>query len=287
MARRPIWLWPNLLSLDAPLVAVAWFWMFKQVWGVRYTQPTLPWFLALVVWCIYVADRLFDERMAALGSRRGTPRHEFHRRWRQPLTFALGIGIVVSIALLVLQGQGLFKHGLFVLVPVGGYFMMAFYDSGRGVSYLKNVLAGMAFAYGAAVGVHFHSGESGNLRNLLLAPEVISFAVLCILNMTAIDHWEESRRSKDSDEKAQYEALLTLMLILLASFALVLAVRAEHLSLLYQKAFFICIMVAAGALQVINRMRARFSLDALRVLADVAMLLPLPLFYVMVKYAES
>ncbi|MFP6855933.1 MAG: hypothetical protein VCA73_01570, partial [Roseibacillus sp.] len=53
-----------------------------------------------------------------------------------------------------------------------------------------------------------------------------------------------------------------------------------------QKAFFIAIMVSAAALQVINRMRSRFSLDALRVLADVAMLLPLPLFYAMVKAAD-
>ena len=45
-------------------------------------------------------------------------------------------------------------------------------------------------------------------------------------------------------------------------------------------------MVSAAALQVINRMRSRFSLDALRVLADVAMLLPLPLFYAMVKAAD-
>jgi hypothetical protein len=193
MARRPIWLWPNLLSLDAPLVAVAWFWVFKQVFRVESHQPTLPFLLALVVWCVYVADRLFDERMAELGSRRATPRHDFHRRWRRPLTVALLVGAVASLVLLGLQGRGLYidrpHSGLVVLVPVGGYFVMAFYDSGRGVSYFKNVLAGMAFAYGTAVGVHFHSQWSANLQSLLAAQEVIAFGVLCFLNMTAIDHW--------------------------------------------------------------------------------------------------
>ncbi|NIP98383.1 MAG: hypothetical protein GWO24_35210, partial [Akkermansiaceae bacterium] len=70
----------------APLVAVAWFWVFKQVWLVKYHQPTLPWLLALVVWCIYVGDRLLDERMARVGTLADTPRHEFHRRWRRALT---------------------------------------------------------------------------------------------------------------------------------------------------------------------------------------------------------
>lgn len=284
MARRPVWLWPNLLSLDAPLVAVAWFWVFKQVWLVKYHQPTLPWFLAVVVWCVYVADRLLDERMAQLGSRRETPRHEFHRRWRRPLTVGLLIGIIASMGLLLIQPRGLIMHGIVVLVPVGGYFLMAFQDSGRGVSYLKNALAGLAFAYGTAVGVHLHSRESADLRHLLMAKEVIAFAILCFLNMTAIDHWEESRKEKDPDVKQQYETLLTLMLILLATFTLLLAVRADGRGLEIQKAFFIAIMVAAAALQVINRMRSRFSLDALRVLADVAMLLPLPLFYFMTRF---
>lgn len=33
--RAPWWLWPNLLSLDAPVVAVAWAWMFSKAWGDR------------------------------------------------------------------------------------------------------------------------------------------------------------------------------------------------------------------------------------------------------------
>jgi len=283
MARRPIWLWPNLLSLDAPLVAVAWFWVFKEVWLVKYHQPSLPWFLALVVWCIYVGDRLLDERMAQMGSRRETPRHEFHRRWRRPLTVALLIGVLTSMALLYLQGRGLINHGLFVLGPVAGYFVVSFYDAGRGVSYFKNILAGLAFGYGTAVGVHFHGRDNHNLLDLWLAPEVIAFSVLCILNMTAIDHWEESREAKDPEDAAVYETILNILLILLAGFSLLLALRSERLNLEAQKAFFVAILVAAGGLQLLNRMRNRFSLDALRVLADVAMLLPLPIFFGMLR----
>jgi hypothetical protein len=147
------------------------------------------------------------------------------------------------------------------------------------------VLAGISFGFGTAVGVHLYSQES-HILNLMGAPEVIAFAVLCILNMTAIDHWEESRKTQDPEQKEIYESTLTVLLILLAAFSLLMAVQAEKHTLNVQKAFFIAIMVSAAALQVINRMRSRFSLDALRVLADVAMLLPLPLFYAMVKAAD-
>ena len=94
MSRRPLWIWPNLLSLDAPLVALAWFWIFKQVWLVRYHQPTLPWFLALAVWCIYVADRLMDSRGKRRESGSAPLRHRFHRQFRNPMKIALLAGCV-------------------------------------------------------------------------------------------------------------------------------------------------------------------------------------------------
>jgi hypothetical protein len=53
---------------------------------------------------------------------------------------------------------------------------------------------------------------------------------------------------------------------------------------LIRKAFFYAIMVGAGLHWGINQLRNRFSLDTLRVLADVAMLLPLPLFYWMLPH---
>lgn len=280
MARRPIWLWPNLLSLDAPLVALGWFMVFREIWLVRYHYSTLPWLLVVVVWCIYVADRLIDERMAEMGSGRDTARHEFHRKYRKPFTFALLFGVVASIVLLNLQARGLWTHGVFVLVPVVAYFSISFFDGGQGVSYLKNVLAGLSFAYGTAVGVHLHSQES-HILHLLLSPEVLFFAALCMLNMTSIDHWEASRDTDNPEDKEIYKLVLTVLLFILFAFALVMRGVAEKHSLPIQEAFYTAIMVGAGAHALLNLLRSRFSLNALRVLADVAMLLPLPVFYSM------
>ena len=284
MPRRPIWLWPNLLSLDAPLVALAWFWIFKQAWLVKYHQPALPWLLAVVVWCVYVADRLIDERMAAMGSHERMPRHEFHGRWRKPFTWALMFGTLASMGLLLIQPRGLWTHGAFVAVLVVGYFTMAFLESGRGISYSKNLLAGLSFGYGTAVGVHFYKQDA--LVKLFGSSEVIAFGVLCALNITAINYWEHSRHAKDPEEKASYELVVSLFLILLVGFCFFMALRVSSWGDQGRKAFFTAIMISAASLQVINKVRGRFSLDALRVLADLAMLLPVPVFYAMIKMAE-
>ena len=63
--RAPWWLWPNLLSLDAPLVALAWFWMFAKAWGVVSLPVSLPITMALAVWAIYAVDRVVDSRKSS------------------------------------------------------------------------------------------------------------------------------------------------------------------------------------------------------------------------------
>ena len=53
----PLWLWPNLLSLDAPLVAVLW----QGFLAYRFSLPLRPagrLVLGLTVWAIYFLDRL-------------------------------------------------------------------------------------------------------------------------------------------------------------------------------------------------------------------------------------
>ena len=61
--RKPLWLYPNLLSLDAPLVAVAWLHVFARTWRLDYHPWEAYVTLGLAVWVIYVADRLLDVSM--------------------------------------------------------------------------------------------------------------------------------------------------------------------------------------------------------------------------------
>ena len=59
MLRIRIWQWPNLLALDAALIAVLWQAAFAHNIGLSISTPAQV-VLGLSVWLTYMADRLFD-----------------------------------------------------------------------------------------------------------------------------------------------------------------------------------------------------------------------------------
>ncbi len=81
---RAWWLWPNVLSLDAPLVALAWQEAFAQVMAVELgaAQRVL---LAVCTWLAYSGDRLLDARRLPDGPV-DSARHAFARKHARPLT---------------------------------------------------------------------------------------------------------------------------------------------------------------------------------------------------------
>ncbi len=119
---------------------------------------------------------------------------------------------------------------------------------------------------------HLYRGGYG-IYDLLISREFVCFAVLCVLNISAIDLWEHAARSSDVEIKASDELALTLPLTLLGAAALTFALRDVT-----TRPFFYAILTGAALLYVLNRLRNRFSLDALRVLADVALLVPVLVF---------
>ena len=82
--RTAWWLWPHLLSLDAPLVAVVWQACWAQSAHVRLSWCH-PCVLGLGVWLIYLVDRLVDSARAVPGDI-VTARHAFHARRRVGLS---------------------------------------------------------------------------------------------------------------------------------------------------------------------------------------------------------
>ena len=157
--RRPLWLLPNLLSLDAPLVAVAWLYMLAKTWGVNYHPEHEYVVLGLVVWVLYVTDRLLDA--AVLGdSPRCQERHRFHRRhWRK---FVGGAVVAVTVALLAGKAAllallaRLFRHPLWeaarlgIVLSQGGEFAFVLF----GMAAASGLIAGpLAQVLLAAVGL--------------------------------------------------------------------------------------------------------------------------------------
>ncbi|MEO6476502.1 hypothetical protein [Luteolibacter sp.] len=290
--RKPLWLIPNLLSLDAPLVAVAWLYMFAKTWRVDYLPWAAYFSLGLVVWVIYVADRLLDASMDSGSPGKLEARHQFHLKHRRIFKRLVIVAGIVAVILVVtrlpfaIYGITFGPNGYIGYAIIGGLMVAAFFalslfsDQGPDeIPHAKNIIAGAAFAYGTAMIAYAFT--SFDFWEFIKSRQLICFGVLCVLNISAIDFWEHANRSADPEIKATDELALTLPLILLGAAALIFAAQDHEFT---TRPFFYSILTGAALLYILNRIRARFQMDALRVLADVALLLP---FVVFLALAQS
>lgn len=290
--KTPWWLWPSLLSFDAPLVALAWLYMFAGAWQVRYLTWAAYVTLALGVWVVYVADRLLEYRLRGDGDAEMGVRHRFHARHRKKFLAGVGLASAVILPLVFgfLPSELLLSYAVPAIAMVTAFFAMVAVAPRNGeIPYVRNLVAGLAFGYGTAMMAHIRV-PSQEMVAMLTSREMLSFAVLCALNITAIHLWEHSRRSDDREIKAADELTLSLPLTGLAAVGLIFASMDNPWMFgrgggdEAARPFFYAVLVSAALLQVINRVRERFSLDALRTLADLAMIAPLPLFVLWVGF---
>ena len=97
---RP-WHWPNLIALDAALIAVAWQALFAQQSGFELHFP-VQMVLGLSVWLTYMADRLFD-----VAKRQPTDlhsaRHQFAKKYFKQLWIIWASILIGDIALALSQ----------------------------------------------------------------------------------------------------------------------------------------------------------------------------------------
>jgi uncharacterized membrane protein YsdA (DUF1294 family) len=280
--RKPWWLIPNLLSLDAPLVAVAWSYIFARTWRADYHPWEAYVSLGLVVWVIYVMDRLLDASLLTGSSRKLQARHEFHHKHRKCFTIgAIIAGLTALVLVISYMPSSIYHYILIGGVVVAGFFGLSMLSSQEAdeIPHTKNILAGIGFAFGTATMAHVYL-PGRDVYEMLMSPLFISFTVLCVLNISAIDFWQHSRRASDVETKASDELALTVPLTLLGAAALIFALRDHEMAV---RPFFYAILSGAALLQVLNRSRSRFSLDALRVLADMAVLLPFLVYFASAK----
>lgn len=278
--RKPLWLYPNLLSLDAPLVALVWLHIFAQNWRLGYHPWEAYVTLGLAVWAIYVGDRLLDVSLFGSTGGKLEARHRFHHRHRKFFAIAVIAALTIAVVLVATKmPMTIYKHLLLGGVMVAGFFGLSLLSSqdANEVAHSKNILAGVTFAFGTAMTAHLYRGGY-DIYDLLLSREFMSFAVLCVLNIAAIDLWEHAARSADQESKASDELALTLPLTLLGAVALVFAVQD-----ITARPFFYAILTGTALLYVLNRAHSRFPIHTLRVLADVALLIPVLVFWVASK----
>jgi len=245
------WLWPNLLSLDAPLVAVLWQVLFARCFraGV-YALPAV--LLVLAVWLIYAADRALD----AWNETGKLPRHEFYRRhWRAVLPVWTVVLVLTGWLACTRLPSPLFIRGLMLLAGVALYFVAVHFLPGQlSRMWPKEAAVAVLFALGASLAAWAKIQSAADVVTILL------FSCLCWINCVAIEQWEHRPHAGAWPIGAAALCVAAAALILVHQHRPVLG-GAETASAL--------------AFVLLDRRRNRLSADALRVLADVALLSPI------------
>ena len=238
------WLWPNLLSLDAPIVAVLWQLLFARCFQVA-LEPLAALLLLMTVWLIYAADRTID----AWRGDSHSPRHEFYQRfWRGLLPVWISVlGLTAWLAIERLP-QELLLRGMILLAAVGVYFALVHSSVLR---LHKEAAVGVLFALGASLVAWEKVETPADVTTILL------FSGLCWMNCVAIQKWE--------GEKLDWSPSIA---------AIVVACAAGTLLYAHRPILGGAELASAFGFLLLDRVRQRLSVDAVRVLADVALLSP-------------
>src|SRR5256714_11321221 len=183
--RGPV-LWLNLVCLDAPLVAVAWLWLFARIFRIP-LQVGNCMALFLTAWLIYLADRFAD----CTSLRPDLPRslrQEFCLRHRE-----------IWIATILLVGG--FDAYVIWRTAALETFLIGAVVGGVAVIYLViNHPLGLIWrslpAKELAIGILFTAGTLVGLMPAMpslampFVASALAFALLCALNCISIATWE-------------------------------------------------------------------------------------------------
>lgn len=253
----PLWLWPNLLSLDAPAVGLVWQELFARTVGLE-----LGWaeraVLGLSIWLVYAADRWMD---VVRGAAPETARHRFALQTAAVLPGVWLIALVVDV---VLAASGLERSqlaaGLGVLLAALIYFALVHFGPRvRALPTAKEGAVGIVFSGGAT----FAMVRAGHEDLTVLVIPALLLVGLAWANCSAI---EESEQGRD----ARWPWFLVLAL---------LGATAAGGALWSPSLAPVGLAAAAGALSLaaLRVWRESLPADALRVAADGALLVG-PLF---------
>jgi hypothetical protein len=187
VATRPRWwLWPTILSIDAPAVVVLWQVLIARSASVPAQAAEMA-VLGCSVWLAYAADRWIEGWRLVPDSIR-THRHRFYQRWRWPL-LALWIAVLaldVAAAFLGLHAAEL-RAGFLLLAPVAAY-LLSHQLVHRKSRWRAPKEACVALLLGAGAAVFAASRPGADLQ--AMAVPLILFVLLCFSNCALISVWE-------------------------------------------------------------------------------------------------
>jgi hypothetical protein len=185
LSSPPWWLWPNLLALDAPAVAVVWQRFLAARLGVAVPWTgTLP--LGITDWGVYLADRWLDARRGEATEL--AERHRFAGRhpWLIAGLAALALATAGVLALVVLPLQ-VDAAGVAVGVVMAAYFLavhLGLLPGNR--TGLKELLVGSLFAAGVVLAIAVRRPDDWRMW----LPALLALGALFTMNCSLISFWE-------------------------------------------------------------------------------------------------
>lgn len=146
--QRPhYWQWPNILGLDAVIVAITWQWMLQAKDSGPFLNTSLV--LGLSVWLTYLADRLFD-----IQNTKNKPldsiRHQFVRSHKRNLwrLWWVILAINITLAFATLSSELIIRGFILLLVTLGYIYLT---QKMKNYRLPKEILVGVIFTSGILI----------------------------------------------------------------------------------------------------------------------------------------
>jgi len=265
------WLWPTVLSLDAPAVVLTWQAVAAAVGNVELGWPAAV-VLGTSVWLAYVADRWIEGwRLAPAAVR--TVRHAFYQRHRRVMLFAWFVVFALDLAVAMnqLPSRDLLAGGV-LLLPVLAYLLShQLVHRHHRWRVPKEGLVALLLTAGVGLFpiVRLDRGDTGLWMVLGL------FALLCLANCALISMWEhdvDRSHGQTSLAMTRGSAWIGRLPWLVVLAAAACGVGAPNALL---RVVVVCAAASALLLALVDAWQPRIGVRRARVLADVALLTPL------------
>lgn len=265
--RTPLWLWPNLLSLDAPLIAVLWQGFLAD--QLHVPLPVAPRVvLGLTAWAIYLLDRIFDARKPE--SEHEPARHRYYREHLQLSRFlACAVLIADVVVAVVWLNPIILREGLIPLAAVALYLAACHITEPR-ILIPKEIAAALLFSGGTFIGFLARVPLQS-----LFWPATAFFA-LCLMNIVAIETWESHQLTKGDVFQPHSSTRWLVRNYSLWAPAAVLAC-----AMIGRGEWYSSVALSASGCVVLFWTGNRISMDARRVLIDSVLLVPL--FFIAIR----
>jgi len=271
VAKAGPWVWLNLVCLDAPIVALAWLWLFARTFQIA-VDAGIAGALFLTAWLIYLGDRLADSYSLLPGVAQSL-RQRVCRGDRRLWIGALFLIANADVALIWRSTDARTFSAGAVVGLLALLYLALNHSLGRiwRSLPLKEFSIGFLFAAGVLVALRCDFRRA-DVSFVLAA---ILFACLCILNCIGIAAWE-----RDLDLIQDKVSIATRFPSLVRHFgkiAIALAAVAFTAEIFVREIAVVsgCVIVSALLLALLNASQPHIGRDARTALADLVLLTPL------------